>query len=80
MESVRFDQKEEADRAVGYAIFGLKNEIMREVDKEVMALEARMGVKMNEARQTILTVCRKLKIWWQQSERVNRKCGGQSNE
>ena len=33
MEFVHSDQKEEADRAVGYPIFGLKNEIMHEVDK-----------------------------------------------
>ena len=49
MEFVRSDQKEEFDRAIGYAIFGLKNEIMCEVDKEVMVLEVRMEVKMNEA-------------------------------
>ena len=33
METVRSDQKEEADRAVGYAIFELKMEILCEVDQ-----------------------------------------------
>ena len=55
MDSVHFDQKEEADRVVGYTISRLKNEIMREVDKEVAALEVRMEVKMNEACQTTTT-------------------------
>ena len=55
MESVCSDQKEEADRAVVYVIFGLKNEIMPKVDKEVAALEVRAEVKMNEARHTTAT-------------------------
>ena len=48
MEFVFFDQNKEADWAVRYAIFGLKIEILREVDQEIEALEARLEAKMNE--------------------------------
>ena len=42
-------QKEEVDRLVWYAVFGLKTEILRERDQEVAALETRLPTKMNEA-------------------------------
>ena len=53
MESVCSSQKEEADQVVEYAIFGLKTEILHEVDQEVALLETRLEVKMNGAHQTI---------------------------
>ena len=50
MEFVHSSQKEEADWVVEYGILGPKTEIVHEVGQEIAALEARLEVKMNEAR------------------------------
>ena len=52
LESICYDQKEETDRSVGSAIFGLKTEILREVDQEVEVLETTLEAKNEQARQT----------------------------
>ena len=65
MGSIRSDQKEGAEWAVGYAIFGLKNKILCEVDKEIAVLETKWQVKMNEPYQTTATRLQNSKIWWQ---------------
>ena len=38
LESIHSNQKEEVGQLVGYAIFGLKTEILREVYQEIEAL------------------------------------------
>ena len=48
MASICFDQKEEAEWAMRYEVFGLKSEILAEVEKKVVALETRLEAKMNE--------------------------------
>ena len=55
MESVCFGQKEEVDWALQYGIFGLKIVILCEVDQEIVVLETRLEVKINEAHQTTAT-------------------------
>ena len=52
---VHSDQKEEAERAVDNAIFGLKKQTLVEVDKKVVVLKTRMEAKMNEIRQNTAT-------------------------
>ena len=49
LEYVHSGQKEEADWAMEYGIFGLKTEILCEVDPEIATLETRLEVKVNEA-------------------------------
>ena len=61
MESVRSEQKEEADWAVGYAIVGLKIEIIRDLDQEVATFKTRLEAKMNEARHATTTRLQKIK-------------------
>ena len=61
LEFVRSDQKEESDWAVGYAIFGLKIKITREVGQKVAVLETRLEAKINEARQTTATRLQQIK-------------------
>ena len=48
LEFVCSDKIEEAKRAMGYAIFGLKSEILHEVDQKVIALRGIIEAKMNE--------------------------------
>ena len=61
MESVRSDQKEEAEREIGYTILGLKNDIMKGVDKEIATQETRWEVKMSEIRQSTVTRLQEIK-------------------
>ena len=46
MGSIRLSQKEEAEKAVGSGVFGLKAEILQELDKEIKALETRLMVNL----------------------------------
>ena len=48
LESIRYGQKEEAEKVVGRGILGLKTQILKEVDKEIAVLETRLTVKLNE--------------------------------
>ena len=59
--SICSGQKEEADQAVGYAIFGVKTEILSEVDQEVEELEKRLEAKKNKARYTTSTNLQEIK-------------------
>ena len=44
-----------------HVTFGLKSEILREVDKDIEVLETRLMVKMNEAHQTMATRLQEIK-------------------
>ena len=41
LDSIRSSQKEEAEMAMNYRIYGLKTQILQEVGKEIDALETR---------------------------------------
>ena len=55
IESICSDREKEVEQVVGHVTFGLKSEILHEVEKEIEALETRLMVKMNEASQTMAT-------------------------
>ena len=76
LEYVCSDQKEEADLAVGYAIFGLKTEIMRELDQEVTMLETRLEAEMNEACQATATLLQEIKYLVVAVRKRKKKYGG----
>ena len=61
MESIQFGQKEEADRVVEYGIFGMKDVILHKVDQEIVALEIRLEIKMNEACQNTASHLQEIK-------------------
>ena len=55
------NQKEEAEWVVCNAIVRVKEQILVEVDKKVVALEARMEAKMNKTRQDTITTLQHIK-------------------
>ena len=55
MESICFSQKAGAKKAMGYGVFGLKDEILQELDKEIDVPKTKLMVKFNEDRQTTAT-------------------------
>ena len=61
MESIFSGQKDEVEAVVGHGISELKTQILQEIDKEIIALETKLMVKMNEDHQTMATRLQEIK-------------------